>query len=699
MNWSVDFAPMVPLPWLSAAAVIALVLTCLLAWRRSRGLPLRVLSIGAMLGALANPTIKQEHHQPLTNIALVVTDRSQSMSIANRPERVAAAQSILDRKLAAIPNLDVRRIDAGRNSDGGDHGTLLFADVARALGDIPSDRLAGIVLLTDGQIEDVPKSAAALGVEAPLHALLTGAEGEFDRRIEITKAPRYGLVGSEATAEIIVRASGGNDNASAPAHIKVRREGQPDLELTAQPGEAVRVPMLFPHAGTNITEVELAAVPGEISDANNRVVLPAEGVRQNLRVLLVSGEPHPGERTWRNLLKSDASVDLVHFTILRPPSKQDGTPINELSLITFPTRELFQEKIDNFDLIIFDRYASHGILPSIYLDNIARYVENKGGAVLVSAGEDYATQASLFYTPLAEILPAEPTGAVTEAPYKPQLPALGRKHPVTAGLPGSAGTDPTWGRWFRTVDVTNTTGSTVMTGANGKPLLVLDKRGKGRVALILSDQAWLWARGFEGGGPYEPLLRRLAHWLMKEPDLEEEHLAAHADAGKIIIERRSMGERVPPSVLTAPSGDKTTVNMAPASEPGIWRAIAEAKEQGFYKVTSADLSAVTLSGAQSSREMSELVTTAGKLQSLAEATGGGEFWMAARPGAAPSETQLPRLSLLNAAHVLHGSDWLGLKDRNAHIVTSISAIPLAAGLWVLAALLGLITLAWWREGR
>ena len=190
MTWSIEFAPLVPWLLLAIGGGIALALAGLLAYRRSRGLALRALAMAAMFGALANPTIKQEQRQPLSNIALVVTDRSQSMTIAGRAERVAAAQSQLDAKLAAIPNLDVRRIDAGRNTDGGDHGTLLFADVARALGDIPSDRLAGIMLLTDGQIEDVPKSAAALGAEAPLHALLAGAEGEFDRRIEVTKAPR-----------------------------------------------------------------------------------------------------------------------------------------------------------------------------------------------------------------------------------------------------------------------------------------------------------------------------------------------------------------------------------------------------------------------------------------------------------------------------------------------------------------------------
>ena len=129
-----------------------------------------------------------------------------------------------------------------------------------------------------------------------------------------------------------------------------------------------------------------------------------DGVRDKLRVLLVSGEPHAGERTWRNLLKSDANVDLVHFTILRPPEKLDGTPINELSLIAFPVRELFQQRINDFQLIIFDRYARQGIVPPIYLDNIAKYVRN-GGAVLVAAGPDYAGPTSIWHTPLDAVLP------------------------------------------------------------------------------------------------------------------------------------------------------------------------------------------------------------------------------------------------------------------------------------------------------
>ncbi len=278
-----------------------------------------------------------------------------------------------------------------------------------------------------------------------------------------------------------------------------------------------------------------------------------DGVRDKLRVLLVSGEPHAGERTWRNLLKSDASVDLVHFTILRPPEKQDGTPINELSLIAFPTRELFQQKINEFQLIIFDRYARQGVLPIIYFDNITRYVRD-GGAVLVAAGPDYASPTSIWRTPLDAILPAEPTGNVTEKSFYASLTDLGKRHPVTRDLEGANTSPPHWSHWFRVVDTKDPTGTTVMQGPDNKPLLVLQREGEGRVALLLSDHIWLWARGFEGGGPHLDLLRRLSHWLMKQPELEEEALKLVVSGHQLLVRRQTMADDVSDVTLTTPSG-------------------------------------------------------------------------------------------------------------------------------------------------
>jgi hypothetical protein len=293
---------------------------------------------------------------------------------------------------------------------------------------------------------------------------------------------------------------------------------------------SVTLPVTLQRGGLNVLQIATPEVEGELTGRNNGAIVSINGVRDRLRVLLVSGEPYAGERTWRNLLKSDSAVDLVHFTILRPPDKQDFVPVFELSLIAFPTQELFMEKVDEFDLIIFDRYKRRGILPNLYLENVARYVR-EGGALLISSGEDFAGAESLYRSPLREVMPVEPTARVIEEGFHPTVSEVGRRHPVTEGLeahaprpPEEDGT-PGWGRWFRLAEVQAIGGNTVMEGPEGRPLLVLDRQGEGRVAMLTSDQAWLWSRGFEGGGPQLELLRRLAHWMMGEPELEEEALS------------------------------------------------------------------------------------------------------------------------------------------------------------------------------
>ncbi len=705
MNWSIDFAPMLPWPLIVAGAVVSLLLIGVLAFRRSRGTVLRALALGALILALMNPTLRQEERENLGNIAVVVMDESTSNRLADRSEQAQAIRADLEAKLGQIPGLEVRWVTAARPDGQGPSGTNLFEELNRVLANTPPDRLAGVIMVTDGQVHDVPANAAALGFDAPVHTLLTGRPDEFDRRIEVLVAPKYAIVGQSRNVEIAVRETGRSQDSSERVTLRVRREGRADELRRAQINERVRIPMHFPHAGQNILEVELTPAPGELTPANNRVVIAAEGVRENLRVLLVSGEPHAGERTWRNLLKSDAAVDLVHFTILRPPEKQDGTPINELSLIAFPTRELFSQKIRDFDLIIFDRYQHRGILQLLYYDNIARYVETHGGALLVAAGDDYAGQMSLIRTPLAPVLPATPTGRVLEQPFKAKLTEDGIKHPVTRGLPGADEEEPTWGRWFRQVDVRPERGRIVMNGAEGKPLLVLDRKGNGRVALLTSDHAWLWARGFEGGGPHTDLLRRLSHWLMKEPDLEEERLTASARGLKLTIERRSMEPEVPPVSVITPSGERSEVTLDEAG-PGLWRTTLDVREPGLYKMETTSptgmLTALAHAGEEDPREMSEVTATDQKMRPLSEATGGGVFWT--RGGGLfassdPASVDVPRITMLSSARVLAGSGWMALKDREAYVTRGVKLTPMFTGLMALAALLVLITVAWWREGR
>jgi hypothetical protein len=456
-------------------------------------------------------------------------------------------------------------------------------------------------------------------------------------------------------------------------------------------GQTASVDVDIKHEGPNIVEIEASPLENELTQVNNRAVVAIDGVRDKLRVLLVSGEPHSGERTWRNLLKSDASVDLVHFTILRPPEKQDGTPINELSLIAFPTRELFQQRINEFQLIIFDRYARQGVLPIAYLDNVARYVRS-GGAVLVSAGPDYASSTSIWRTPLDSVLPAEPVG-VSEKPYYAHLSDAGKRHPVTRGLEGSASEPPHWSRFFRTVDTRNASAAPVMTGADGKPLLLLSRYGEGRVALLLTDHIWLWARGYEGGGPHLDLLRRMSHWLMKQPDLDEEALRLQVQGHDLVVLRQTMADSVTPVTVTSPTGAtrQLTLNQ---SEPGTWRSTIPANELGLWQATDGTLKALINVGPTNPKEFSEVTSTTEMLKPLTEATGGD-----ARRVADGSGVELPRIVQVRASGVFHGDGWMGVKMRDASVVKGVGVLPLFAGLIGLLLLLGAFGATWLREGR
>ncbi len=693
MTWSLEFVPFVPWPALWALAAFGLVLIAALFWRARRGAVLRALSYALLLLAIANPHLKQEDREPLNDILAVVVDDSQSQTIAGRNERTEAIRKTLEEGLKSFPNLDLRFVHSSSTaSDGERDGTMLFTDLGKALADVPPDRLAGVVMITDGEVHDVPGSAAALGFNAPVHALLTGKPGEFDRRLEILRAPRFGLVGGEQTVEVKVSETAPSN--ASQVKLTITHQGEAPTTETVRIGEKVDIPVKIDHAGANIVEIEAEAAPNELTPINNRAVLTIEGVRENLRVLLVSGEPHTGERTWRNMLKSDASVDLVHFTILRPPEKQDGTPINQLSLIAFPTRELFQEKLDQFDLIIFDRYQRRGVLPMLYLENVAHYVE-RGGAVLVSAGDDYASPLSLYRTPLGQVLPAVPTGRVVEEPFKPKLTELGQKHPVTADLPGSTGDEPSWGRWFRTVDADPRDAEVLMKGGEGKPLLVIGQRGKGRVALLLSDHIWLWARGYEGGGPYTDLLRRLAHWLMKEPDLEEETLKAQSRGQTLTIDRRSIKDEVGQVTVTAPSGKEQTLTLD-KSTPGLWRKAITADEQGVYRVASDKLASVVTVGNANAKELAAVTATDTVLNPLLAETGGGSFWLGRT---ATDAAPLPRIVMLRGGHMMHGTDWLGLHKRDAYHVKGVRLFPLFTGFLALGLLLGMIAITWFREGH
>ena len=687
MTGTILFAPLLPQWLIYTLVAIALIPVLAALLTRSRGAVLRALALAAFTLALLNPVMRSEEREPLADIAVLLVDQSQSQQLSNRAALTSQAQKAIQAAAATLPATELRTIIIAPSSST-DDGTLAFAAWEQALASIPPERYAGTILITDGQIHDVPEKFVARGYDGPLHALLTGSKAERDRRIVIQEAPRFAIVGSTATLRLRVEETGNPTPAPVRLSITVG-EGEP-ASLTVMPGEDAQVDVQIRHGGRNFFEMTAEPLAGELSQANNHAVIITEGIRDRLRVLLVSGEPHPGERTWRNLLKSDPSVDLVHFTILRPLEKQDGTPINELSLIAFPTRELFIEKLDEFDLVIFDRYERRGILPASYLENVAGYVE-RGGAVLVASGPDYASPFGLYDTPLGSVLPARPTGAVTEQAFKPEITQIGRRHPVTHQLPGSETTPPSWGRWFRVADVaSDTEGETVMSAAAARPLLLLSRKGEGRVALMLSDHVWLWARGFEGGGPQAELLRRLAHWLMKEPELEEEALIATQEGANLLITRRTLAASADAVTLTSPSGKAEKLNLS-ETEPGRWMARIAASEPGIWRLTDGKLSSLAAVGNIDSREMREIAGTDEKLKPVVKATGGSIIWL--------SETDVPRLEKTAKGRRMAGNGWLGLQSNEAYRLTAIREWPLLAGFAGLGLLLGLASLIWRREGR
>ncbi len=691
MNYGIAFTPLVPslVLWIALAAIVVVAGVLLLG--RSRGAAVRVAALALILLALANPSFTREEREPLSSVAAVVIDKSPSQGFGERARETEQARQALVDSLKQIKGLEVRVVEAGQ-ADGETDGTKLFGALSSALSDVPTDRVAGAFMITDGRVHDVPANAAALGFTAPVHALVTGRKDERDRRIAISAAPRFGIVGQTQTITYRLDDQGVSGER---AKIVVRRDGEAINERTLLSGQTANIDIDIKHAGPNIVEIEASPLQNELTLVNNRAVVAIDGVRDKLRVLLVSGEPHAGERTWRNLLKSDASVDLIHFTILRPPEKQDGTPINELSLIAFPTRELFtprpQGRLNDFNLIIFDRYARQGVLPIPYFENMARYVR-AGGAVLVSAGPDYASTTSIWRTPLDSVLPAEPVG-VTEKPFYAHLSDAGKRHPVTRGLEGSASEPPHWARFFRTVETRNAVGAPVMTGADGKPLLLLSRFGEGRVALLLSDHIWLWARGYEGGGPHLDLLRRMSHWLMKQPDLDEEALRLQIAGKDLAVLRQTMSDSVTPVTVTSPSGKTRELTLGP-SEPGLWRSAIPADELGLWQATDGTLKALINVGPVNPKEFSEVTSTTDMLKSLAQATGGD-----ARRVVDGSSIDLPRIVPVRASSIFRGDGWMGVKMRDASVVRGVGVLPIFAGLIGLLLLLGAFAATWLREGR
>ena len=673
----ISFDPLLgwPLFW----ALLGLCALSYLAYVRWRGSAwaMRAAALTVLAAALANPYYVREERDPLPSVAAIVVDRSESMGFGEREAIADAALTRLRETIDADTSLELRFVEADSDAS----GTNLIGALEGLMADVPRDRIAGAVLVTDGQVHDVPEDLSRLTELGPIHTIVTGDPDSGDRRISLIQSPNFGIVGE--TADFLVRV---DDPVAEQATVEVSVNGGETRRITVETGIDTPLPIEIERRGDNIVVVETPPGEQELTLANNRTAATLSGVRDRLRVLLITGKPNAAGRTWRDLLKSDPSVDLVHFTILRPPFKQDITPLEEMALIAFPTEELFEGKLNEFDLIIFDQYERRTVITMPYLANMARYV-TEGGALLIAAGEDFAGPASLANTPLASVLPALPTGRIEVGAFTPEISPTGARHTITEPLEGRS-----WGDWVRYIEADAEVGDVLMTARDGDPLLIVDRVGEGRVAQIMSGQIWLWARGYDGGGPFAELMRRMVHWLMKEPELEERQLRLEPQDGTLRTVLRTLSDEAPDLTIETPDGERLTPNWT-RTGPGEFVAETPAGALGLYRASAGGLEAVALNGPANPKEYAALESTGDVLRPLAERTGGGVYELD-RPSA-----PLPDIRRVARGANASGSGWLGLRERGAYAVRSSTSVPLLPGLLAVLALIAFLLLAWRREGR
>ncbi|TNE32538.1 MAG: hypothetical protein EP349_01365 [Alphaproteobacteria bacterium] len=690
---TLNFVPLMPWQALVVLGAAAFVLFVLALLRGARGTWWRGLALVLVLLVLSNPSVMQEQREPIKDTVLVVTDNTPSEKVGQRPALVAGAMDNIRKQLEALPNVEPVYLTVEAQED----ETRLWSAMREAVLEQEENALAGVILVTDGQVHDAP--AAPLEEERlkniPIHTVYTGAKDEKDISVIVTQAPRYALTGDTVTVTVRIDAQGYPKTQTEKLRLEVMQDGDPVGVFPVVIGEERKLSFKMEHAGDTVLSFTVPRLEGELTAANNTAFSIIRAVRDRLRVLLVSGKPHAGERTWRNLLNSDPAVDLVHFTILRSPEAKDPTPSHELSLIAFPTHELFQRKIKNFDLIVFDRYHLQGILQGFYMRNIREYVKN-GGALLMASGDEYGGQSSLYQTAVRDILPARPLGGTIENGFIPEKTDLGDVHPVTERLTDK---QQAWGRWFRQVKAeVAPTSRILMMGAEKYPLLVLDKAEKGRVAWLASDHTWLWARGLEHGGPQKELLRRLVHWLMKEPELEENRLVVSVNGFDLTVRRRALldvDKNIDIAMFT-PEQEQKTLTLRREDLRRWQRGDAHVEQYGLYRFEdpTSGQKAFAVVGRIDVPEMQQVIASNEKLSPLTAATGGGEIWyreagqgFALRHGAGFAKLKY------------YGDDWIAVKKNDAYRVTGLKSFPLLPPLWAMLVIALVMMIAWYREGR
>ncbi|CAI3923739.1 Uncharacterized protein STM3548 [Commensalibacter communis] len=689
---NLHFDPLLPFWGIIVLTVICLLVLLFSLLNKSyKGLIWRFIAFSILLIWLSGPMVLKNHQQILPETILIVMDQSSSMMIGNREQIANKALQQLQNKVPTNARIKIINVKNGYQQ-----GTQIFQEIQKATNEIPTSQLGGVILITDGQIHDVPKEFPKYLTlpnkkNIPIYALLPASKEQTDRSLKIIHAPAYTIVGKEATIQVQINDTGDQREENKVATLTIIQEDKQPINIQIPVGKPQNITIPVTHTGKNLISLSVSPLKNEISALNNHQTLYINGIRDKLRVLLVSSAPNQGERAWRSLLKSDPSVDLVHFTILRSAEQNENIPDSELALIPFPINELFMQKINQFDLIILDSFENKYTLPSYYIASIANYVKNGGGLLLI-AGPEFAQQFSLQNSPLRSVLPGTVSSpnSIIEQQFKPALTEMGQKHPVTKGLNKE---NTTWGSWYRYLKADHTEGQVLMQAPDQSPLLILNRVDKGRVALLLSDQIWLWSKGIHEQGPQAELLRRLSHWLMKEPELEEEQLSAFIKNQQLTVEWHTLknSDQNQEFTVTSPSGSVQPLHFT-ALKNGETTATIPAKEDGLWKITNGDLTAYAAPQNSDPIEMTDLAVTQQKLLPFLQKHG-HVYWL----GDNSNRLTIPEMKIVKNNPSVNSSSTMEFPEHVTYTTTKQSIHPVLSPWLALIVGLGSIFMAWYRE--
>ncbi len=485
-----------------------------------------------------------------------------------------------------------------------DSSTKMLDYILSEVNKFPVKKMSSIFFFTDGQIHENKDEWKKKQFDIPSYFIIPNSNLFNDTRLDLGSFPEYVEVGEEVELDVTASIFGKRKKDNLTLTIFGSSEETRSIKFEGNETKKVRLKVNKP--GENFYIFNLSSKGGEVSLSNNQKIIKINASRKKLKVLLISGEPYLGTRVWRNFLKSDPAVQLIHMTVLRPPEKIDSTEMKELSLIPFPVRELFEKKIKNFNLVIFDNFKGKNILTPLYFQNLIKFVES-GGAILEITGPSYNSRSSLFRTEIGRVLPGIPSGKSLRGEFKPILTKLGTKHPITRSLFEDY---QEYGKWYEmnqvTIDEEDT--SILMTGIQNNPLLAIKNIDKGRIAQIYSHHIWLWKNISSEKGPYKKLIRNLAHWLMQEPKLEADRLEISNDDKFIYIDKKNfknIGSYEDSVVVIGPEGNKSKIKLLKIDQENS-KAKFRYNKDGYYLLFNKSLVKKFMTPDFSSRELTDI---------------------------------------------------------------------------------------------